>query len=493
MTWFNHGGLAMVATLLVFGGCARQYNDFGPGATDGQPAVSADTSATELMTDSRTLDLALDARDIPSDAVQDSHFDVGADGLDVLVADAGADANDIHYADSSITADVTDAVTVDIPDIQLPDTVVPDVLDVVAPIDANTTDVAPEIVSSDTVEEVVFVGCGDDKCAVGETCQSCPADCGVCPYCGDSNCDPGEDCENCVNDCACIGEAICFEQECCTAQCVGKECGGDGCGGQCGVCPGDKTCDANTCVEETMVVVPASNFCMGCNDLLDLECDPDEYPQHSVNVPEFSIDVTQVSLERYTECVDFGPCDPPAPPLDGCVWGKEGKENHPMNCVTWEAADIFCKWANKRLCREAEWEKAARGGCEKYVGICSEVMPKYPWGNDPISCAYANYFVGGAGCGSGSVPVDMPMLGDSPYGTLHMVGNLWDWVEDCYHSSYQNAPTDGAAWNGDCAPGHSLRGGSLWSGPAGVRCSSRHPGDGAFSVHTAGFRCCKDP
>jgi formylglycine-generating enzyme required for sulfatase activity len=247
---------------------------------------------------------------------------------------------------------------------------------------------------------------------------------------------------------------------------------------------------------EKMALVPASNFWMGCNTLLDDQCDPDESPQHSVDVPEFYIDITQVSVKRYAECVEYGPCEAPNQPLLSCYWDKEGLELHPMNCVTWGEASIFCGWAEKRLCTEAEWEKAARGGCDLYAGICSEVMPKYPWGDAPVSCAYANYHVGGAGCGTGNtLEVDSVLLGDSPYGTLHMVGNLWDWVEDCYHSSYENAPTNGSAWTTNCENGWSLRGGSFWSTAAGVRSSSRHPGDvlGGFTVHTAGIRCCKDP
>lgn len=278
------------------------------------------------------------------------------------------------------------------------------------------------------------------------------------------------------------------------ADSTGKQCGDDGCGGQCGICPANQTCDSGTCVEETMALVPASNFWMGCNAIVDNECEDDENPPRSVDVDQFSIDVTQVSVKRYTECVESGPCDAPAPPLTACYWDKEGLELHPMNCVTWEQAGVFCEWAEKRLCTEAEWEKAARGGCELYAGVCAEEMLKYPWGNAPVSCAYANYFQGDAGCGTGgTVPVDDVMLGDSPYDTLHMVGNLWDWVEDCYHLTYDNAPTSGSAWSTNCDDGWVLRGGSYWSSPAAVRCSSRHPGDvlGGFSVHTAGIRCCK--
>jgi formylglycine-generating enzyme required for sulfatase activity len=249
------------------------------------------------------------------------------------------------------------------------------------------------------------------------------------------------------------------------------------------------------CEEEDMVPVPAGPFWMGCNAALDNECEADEYPAHEVTVEEFSVDITQVTVDHYAQCVNSGQCSDPSTPLTSCNWGKVGKELHPMNCISKLEAETFCAWAEKRLCSEAEWEKAARGGCELYDGVCADNMPKYPWGNASVSCDYATYYTGVAGCGTGgTLPVGSTPQGSGPYGNLDMVGNLWDWVDDCYHSTYQGAPADGSAWKTGCENGWSLRGGSFWSTSASIRSSSRHQGHigvGGFDVHTAGLRCCR--
>jgi formylglycine-generating enzyme len=479
LSWPGYSLLLALAISLALVGCARQYNDFG---------AAADIKAVDLGHG--------DTADLMSDSAPDGkngEVDIGASDADVIApsdSDATLPIDSLDTNDPDLE-DTPDLAIQDTPAIDLPES------ETAAPVDVIETVDTPEVVEVvEIVEPDLIVECGDDQCTGSETCESCAADCGLCPYCGDSSCDPGESCDNCLQDCECPGEEVCFEETCCKLQCAGKECGSDSCGGVCGSCPADKTCESGKCGEETMALVPASNFWMGCNSFLDDQCDQDESPQHSVDVPEFYIDITQVSVKRYAECVEYGPCEAPNQPLLSCYWDKEGLELHPMNCVTWEEASIFCEWAEKRLCTEAEWEKAARGGCDLHAGICSEVMPKYPWGDAPVSCAYANYHVGDAGCGSGhTLEVDSVLLGNSPYGTLHMVGNLWDWVEDCYHSSYEDAPANGSAWTTNCADGWSLRGGSFWSTAAGVRSSSRHPGDvlGGFTVHTVGIRCCKDP
>jgi len=284
---------------------------------------------------------------------------------------------------------------------------------------------------------------------------------------------------------------------CCVPQCAGKECGDDWCGGACGQCVGGSVCHEGLCTAPGMVPVPAGNFWMGCNQAYDGLCDADESPYHEVDVPVFQVDARQVTVSSFASCVDAGWCGSPSTALSTCNWGKDGKDDHPVNCVTWEQAENYCSWAGKRLCTEAEWEKAARGGCSENTDpdlSCAEAMPKYPWGNGSASCDLAVYYVGGAGCGAGgTLPVGSKPDGISPYGLHDAAGNVWDWVQDCYHSSYSGAPVNGAAWETACGSGRVIRGGSFWSTAASIRASSRHqgtPGVGGFDIHVAGIRCC---
>ena len=126
--------------------------------------------------------------------------------------------------------------------------------------------------------------------------------------------------------------------------------------------------------EETlgeMVAVPAGSFFMGCNEQVDTECDSDELPGRRVDVGAFRIDRTEVTVARYSACVAAGSygTEGLTMPYDNareqpewarfCNYGNKGREEHPINCLTWAQAQAYCAWAGRRLPSEAEWEKAA--------------------------------------------------------------------------------------------------------------------------------------
>jgi formylglycine-generating enzyme required for sulfatase activity len=173
-----------------------------------------------------------------------------------------------------------------------------------------------------------------------------------------------------------------------------------------------------------MVRIPGGTFLMGSPDG---EGDSDERPQLRINLPTYYIDKYEVSVEQYRRCVEAGSCKRSrfstlSAFSPSCNYGASGRERHPMNCVSWHGARAYCAWAGKRLCNEAEWEKAARGNDGR----------KYPWGNSSPNCSRARYF----GCGIGTVPVDALSAGASPYGVFNMSGNVLEWVEDCYSEGY---------------------------------------------------------
>jgi formylglycine-generating enzyme required for sulfatase activity len=69
-----------------------------------------------------------------------------------------------------------------------------------------------------------------------------------------------------------------------------------------------------------------------------------------------------------------------------------------------------------------------------------------------------------------------------------VVGNVWEWVADCYNGSYDGAPVDGSAWReGDCSR-RVDRGGGWYNKPEPVRMASRYGGKSARYNRTLGFR-----
>jgi len=89
----------------------------------------------------------------------------------------------------------------------------------------------------------------------------------------------------------------------------------------------------------------------------------------------FCVDRTEVTVDAYAGCVEAGACQ--AEGLEcgqAATWGKKGLGSHPVNCVTWDEAETFCRAHGKRLPSEQEWEWAARGGRRALT---------YPWGDEP--------------------------------------------------------------------------------------------------------------
>lgn len=267
----------------------------------------------------------------------------------------------------------------------------------------------------------------------------------------------------------------------------------------------DKT-DSDTDLNEindlgSIVDVPAGEFKMGCNNVVDFDCSYDEYVRHDVTLSAYKIDKYEVTVGEYQKCVDSGNCSE-AHYNDGeCILfdhkGTLGssfqEKNKPVVCVEWAEAVKYCEWAGKRLPTEAEWELAARGKKEL----------KYPWGNTPeANCDYAVMIIfhGGedeipkTGCGTSSpMVVGSKKAGESPYGAYDMSGNVYEWVSDWYDEYYYEDSPDENPTGPETGTLRVIRGGSwissLYDTDLNLRVSGRDFSDPGLGVYDIGFRC----
>ncbi len=223
-----------------------------------------------------------------------------------------------------------------------------------------------------------------------------------------------------------------------------------------------------------MVVIPAGEFWMGCNEKVDSKCEKDERPGGKVDLDAFSIDKHEVTVADYRKCVKAGKCSTDGLTTYKCNWEKSGGEDYPIDCVNWNQAKTYCAWAGKRLPTEAEWEKAARG-TEGRI---------YPWGNQWDS-SRANVGTGG------TVSVGSYPSGASPYGVYNMAGNVWEWTSSL-DKRYPYKADDGREDPSAKGP-RVLRGGSWFNAALLARSSYRSRGDPDNRFNVIGFRCAKTP
>jgi formylglycine-generating enzyme required for sulfatase activity len=254
------------------------------------------------------------------------------------------------------------------------------------------------------------------------------------------------------------------------------------------------------------VAVPAGAFVMGCDPAADSDCSARAQPLHEVTTAAFAIDRTEVTARAFADFLtlqgdDCGGQDcvkaaRPALPVespDGVGWkASAGLAERPMVEVTWYGARDFCAWRGQTLCTEAQWEKAARGGCELAAGDCAAAARRFPWGAQEPTCERAHMFEGSAGCGTGAPAASGGRAaGASPYGALDMAGNVWEWVVDHLHEGYAGAPTDGSAWLEEAGRFRIIKGGGAGSDAKYLRPAFRGDSAPEDGHEFRGFRCCR--
>ena len=261
--------------------------------------------------------------------------------------------------------------------------------------------------------------------------------------------------------------------------------------------------------EPGMFLVPGGTFKMGS----DVGGEEDEHPAHSVTVDGFWLDINEVTVGDYQQCIAASTCrtyrDQFGLPGSRFDETRFRRPNQPVSGISWDDARTYCAFRGKRLPREAEWERAARGDDGRV----------YPWGGTVPDPAVHGCFAralgtpNGTTCDVGSYP-----RGAGPYGHHDLAGNVWEWMADYYDPfAYRRAgATHGEPgtcqeiketqnWlRANSRQGFTgtnpiptscervLRGGAFNYPASGLRATNRvhHPGD--WRLLMAGARCAKD-
>jgi len=210
------------------------------------------------------------------------------------------------------------------------------------------------------------------------------------------------------------------------------------------------------------VFVPAGTVRMGGLDVYAVASD--ELPAHNISLDAFWIDQLEVTNAMYLLCVQAGACSPPmnwASDDRFSYFNTEEFKDYPVVHVTWEQANIYCAWVERRLPTEAEWERAARG----------DDFRNFPWGDEPPNEAYANFnrFV------DDTSRVGSYAAGASPFGALDMAGNVWEWVTDLYGIGYYSVSPEQDPTGPETSSTNRrvIRGGSFQDGWVNLRVSER--------------------
>ena len=210
------------------------------------------------------------------------------------------------------------------------------------------------------------------------------------------------------------------------------------------------------------VLVPPGEFEMGCSPG-DTECNPAELPPRHVRVSNgFEIMDRLVTVAQFRDWASSSQRRLPSQP-------KWSTDDAPVVNVTWDEAAAFCAASVARLPTEIEWEFAARAGSP---------APRY--GEiDAIA-----WYAGNSDKRAHPVGRKAP----NGFGLYDMLGNVWEWTEDCWNASYAGAPPDAVAWTaGDCTQ-RVCRGGSWSTVPRFARSAARHKNPADYRDNLTGFR-----
>lgn len=212
-------------------------------------------------------------------------------------------------------------------------------------------------------------------------------------------------------------------------------------------------------------LIPGGTFLMGSPEG-EAERRPNEGPQREVTIAPFLMCQTPCTQEAWQRVTGDSPSH-----FKGA--------RRPVEQVSWEQCEAFCRKVGLRLPSEAEWEYACRAGTTTPFCFGETITPEqvnYD-GNHPY---------GGAAKGaSPRETTDVASFPPNAFGLHDVHGNVWEWCQDTYQESYAGAPTDGSTWD---ASSRVLRGGG-WSFSAGFcRAAFRYRLEPCIRYIVLGFR-----
>jgi formylglycine-generating enzyme required for sulfatase activity/CRP-like cAMP-binding protein/chromosome segregation ATPase len=222
----------------------------------------------------------------------------------------------------------------------------------------------------------------------------------------------------------------------------------------------------------TLVELPAATFLMGSSG-----ASPNftERPQHAVTLTAFAIGKYEVTFAEYDR---FARATGRRLPYDE-GWGRGQR---PVINISWKDATAYAAWLSKqtghtyRLPSEAQWEFAARAGTGTPY-----------WWADSSEEVQANCF----NCGSqwdGKMSAAVGSFSPNGLGLHDTSGNVQEWTQDCYHNSYQGAPSDGSAWQSAGCSQRVVRGGAYSSPADSLRSARRAQFEQETRLDNIGFR-----
>jgi len=241
--------------------------------------------------------------------------------------------------------------------------------------------------------------------------------------------------------------------------------------------------NSNDKAYKDMVYIPGGSFRMGS------KFNSDEKPKHQVTVKSFYLDKYEVTVAQFRQFCKSTQRPMPKQPS----WNND---SHPVVNIGWDDANVYAKWAGKRLPTEAEWEYVARSGEQRLYYAWGNVNPTRRNGGNiadesiraekrfwKIWKGYHDGFVYTAPVGS---------FNPNQFGVYDMTGNVCEWCSDWYDAGYyKSSPSINP--KGPAKGTHKvLRGGAWNMGPRKVLTTKRFYFRPDVELNYIGFRCAKD-